>query len=135
MTASTAAHAAAGALWFGLFGTPLAWSLQLLASYALTAHACFPAAEPLGEPADGNAWLLALIASAAAAVVAVVAGTTAWRSWRATRNEHPGDHGTLLEVGEGRARFMALAGLLLSGIFSLGIVMNALPLFLVQPCG
>lgn len=141
MTSSTAAHpapaggaVAPGALWFGLFGTPVAWSLQLLASYALTAHACFPGAVPLARPAGADAWLIALIASAAAAVVAAVAGNTAWRSWRATRSEHPGDHGTLLEVGEGRTRFMALAGLLLSGIFFLGIVMNAVPLFLVQPC-
>ena len=38
------------ALWFGLFGAPVAWSLQLLASYALVAHGCYPDAEPMAMP-------------------------------------------------------------------------------------
>lgn len=142
MSASPVAHPASargaialGALWFGLFGAPLAWSLQLLLGYALVAHSCFPATDPRMTPASGGLWTVVLIAGVVAAVVAAAAAVTAWRSWRLTRYEHHGDDHVLLEAEEGRTRFMALAGMLLSAIFLFGIVMNALPLFLVSPCG
>lgn len=133
---ATAAHAVGlGALWFGVFGAPLVWSLQLLLGYSLVAHSCFPGAEPRATPVIGGLWSILLVVSVGAAVVALAAGGTAWRSWRMTRQEHRGDHGELLEVAEGRTRFMALAGMLLSSLFLLGIVLNALPLFLVPACG
>ncbi len=142
MAAPSSAHlararpaVAPGALWFGLFGAPLVWSLQLLMSYALVAHACYPASEPMATPVVGGLWTLVLVAGLVALVVALAAGGTAWRSWRTTRAEHPGDEDALLEVGEGRTRFMALAGMLLSGVFLLGIILNAVPLFLVSPRG
>jgi uncharacterized membrane protein len=102
---------------------------------ALVSHSCFPKSEPLSTPLAGSMWGVALLASIVAAVIALVAGATAWRSWRRTREEHHGDEETLLEVGEGRTRFMAVAGMLLSTVFLFGIIMNALPLFLVPPCG
>lgn len=123
------------ALWFGLFGAPAAWSLQLLVNYALVAHACFPKSEPLAAPVVGGLQAIVLGAGFAALAIALAAEATAWRSWRASRHESRGGHGGLLEVGEGRTGFMALGGVLVSGVFLLGIVMNAIPLFLVSPCG
>jgi len=141
MTASSAPHPASerqavspGALWFGLFGAPAAWSLQLMVSYALTAHGCFPVSEPLAAPFFGGLWALDLVVSLAAVAAAAAAGATAWRSWRVTRGERPGgpEH---LESGWGRTHFMALAGTLVSGLFFLGVIMAGIPLFLVSPCG
>jgi hypothetical protein len=123
------------ALWFGLFGAPVAWSLQLLASYALVAHGCYPDAEPMTMPVVPGLRTLVLGTGAAALAVAVLAGGSAWRSWRATQREHAGGHESLLEAGEGRTRFMALAGMLLSAVFMLGIVMNVVPLLMLRPCG
>jgi hypothetical protein len=123
------------ALWFGLFGAPAVWSLQLLASYALVAHGCYPAAEPMTIPVVPGLTMLVLGTGATALVVALVAGSLAWRSWRATQHEHEGDHEALLEAAEGRTRFMALAGMLLSAVFVLGIVMNVVPVLLLRPCG
>ena len=123
------------ALWFGLFGAPVAWSLQLLASYALVAHGCYPDAEPMTMPVVPGLRTLVLGTGAAALAVAFLAGGSAWRSWRATQQEHEGGHEGLLEAGEERTRFMALAGLLLSAFFVLGIVMNVVPLLLLRPCG
>ncbi len=60
---------------------------------------------------------------------------TAWKSWRATREEEGGEQEELLEVGEGRTRFMALAGMLLSALFGLAVLFNAIPPFLVPACG
>ena len=125
----------AGALWFGLFGAPAAWSMQLMVNYALTAHGCYPGSEPRATPDFGGLSTLVLVISVAALTVAAAAGGAAWRSWRASRTEHPGDHAYPLETGAGRTRFMALAGLLLSGLFLLGVVMATIPLFFVPPCG
>jgi hypothetical protein len=133
--ASTGRVAAPLALWFGLFGAPVAWSLQLLSSYALVAHGCYPDAEPMTMPVVPALETLVLGTGAAALVVALLAGGSAWRSWRATRHEHEGGHEALLEAGEGRTRFMALAGMLLSAVFVLGIVMNVVPLLMLRPCG
>ena len=71
----------------------------------------------------------------AALVVAFLAGGSAWRSWRATQHEHEGGHEALLEAGAGRRRFMAFAGMLLSAVFVLGIIMNVVPLLMLRPCG
>jgi hypothetical protein len=142
MTAAPAPHPAPaasaiglGALWFGLFGAPAAWSVQLMLNYALVAHACFPAMSPRATPLYGALWVVQLVASIAAALVAVLAGITALRGWRRSREEHHGGHEVLLERGEGRTRFMVVSGIMLSTIFLFGIVMSALPLFLVSPCG
>ncbi len=125
----------AAALWFGLFGAPALWSLQLVINAALVSHSCFPKSEPLATPITGSLWGVVLVSGIVAVLIAAAALATAWRSWRRTRGEHHGNEETLLEVGEGRTRFMAVAGMLLSTVFLFGIVMNALPLFLVPPCG
>jgi hypothetical protein len=122
-------------LWFGLFGAPAVWSLQLLTTYALVAHGCYPDAEPMTIPVVPGLRTLVLGAGAAALAVAIFAGSLAWRSWRAAQYEHQGEHEGLLEAGEGRIRFMALAGMLLSAVFVLGIVMNIVPVLLLRPCG
>ena len=97
MTAPSAAHpapaehaVALGALWFGLFGAPVVWSLQLVLNYALVTHACFPASNPRATPTFDGLWTAVLVAGVVAAVIAVAAGVTAWRSWRLTRQEHHG---------------------------------------------
>lgn len=110
-----------GALWFGLFGAPAAWSLQLMANYALTAHGCFPAFAPRAAPTFGGLWMVVLLISVAAFGLAIAAGAIAWRSWRTPSTE--------------RTRFMALAGMLLSGLFLIGVVMAGIPLFLIPACG
>jgi hypothetical protein len=141
MTAHPAAHpapaghrVALGALWFGLFGAPLVWSIQLMLNYGLVAYSCFPGSEPRSTPLFGGLRTTVLIAGVVALAIALAAGVTAWRSWRATRHEHPGGQEYLLEAGEGRTRFMALAGMLVSGLFVLGVIMNAIPLFIVPLC-
>jgi hypothetical protein len=141
MTAHPAAHpapaghtVALGALWFGLFGAPIVWSLQLMLGYGLVAYACFPGSEPRAVPMFGGLRSMVALVSVVALAVALAAGATAWRSWRATRREHPGDQEALLEVGEGRTRFMALAGMLVSGLFVLGVIMNTIPLFIMPLC-
>jgi hypothetical protein len=122
------------ALWFGLFAAPVVWSLQMLVLYPVVAHGCFPRDHPLSRPIFPTDPIVLLV-SIAALAVAAAAGVIALRGWRSTREEHPSNEEHLLETGEGRSRFMALGGMLLSGLFFFGIVLNGLPFLLLGPCG
>ncbi|MBK8006991.1 MAG: hypothetical protein IPK12_24840 [Gemmatimonadetes bacterium] len=121
-------------LWLGVLLAPLAWTVQELASYAITAHACFPARDPrytlpIGRAAD---WHHAVQLGAILLGVAGLAlALWSWRATSAAERTHP-EHQA--EVGEGRSRFMALAGLLVSGIFLLNLLLNAVPLFFLDGC-
>lgn len=124
-----------GALWFGLFGAPVAWSIQELVSYAVVAHACYPNLQPQPTQSISGAWSIALIVSLLTLLIGLAAGVTAYRSWANSREERGNPEHHPLEHGEGRTRFMALSGLIVSSIFLLNLVMNAAVLFLVPACG
>ena len=122
------------ALWFGIFGAPAAWALQIIANYALVSHFCFPRDRPLLTPTFEALRATAIVVSVIVIGVVLLAMTTAVRSWHATRHGHDAEHHELLEVGEGRARFMAFAGVLLSAVFLFAVLMNALPLITNAMC-
>lgn len=122
------------ALWFGLFGAPAVWSVQLMLGYALAAHACYPEMTPRLVPVIPGLWALELVISLVALAIGAGAAVVAIRSWRAARPRREAAEARLLEVAEGRVRFMALAGVLVSMLFLLGILANGLPLFLVGAC-
>ena len=121
-------------LWFGIFGAPAAWALQTIADYSLVAHYCYPSDMPLGAPTFGALRGVGIAVSAVVLVVVLLALATAFRSWREIRHGHDAEHHELAEVGEGRARFMALAGILLSFVFLFAVLMNALPLITKSLC-
>ena len=129
------------ALWTGVFGVPALWSLQTLVAYPVLAHYCYPQRDPLGRPEAGGVWTTALVVSIVALVGSLAVAAVAWRSWQATRDErHHGAPGgmpqstSVGEVGEGRTRFMAFGGLMISGLFLLGVLFNSAPLFVVPTC-
>jgi hypothetical protein len=137
-------RASLAALWFGLFGAPAAWSVQTLVNVPLAAHGCFPRLRPVASPVTGGLRGLAFAVSLATLAACVAAVLVAWRSWRGTRAEHQASSGrgerhdastALLETGEGRTRFMALAGVLTSVTFLIVSLAHAAAIFLVLPCG
>jgi len=125
-----------GALWFGLFGAPAAWSVQMLADYSTNAHGCFTRLYPLSSPTMGAARmsLVLWLVSAAAVVIGIAALVVALRSYLATRHEWRGEAHELLEVGEGRTRFMALSGVMLSALFLLASLVHAASVLLLAEC-
>jgi len=136
-------RASLGALWFGFFGAPAAWTVQVLVNLALASHACFPALFPLAAPVTGGLRVITFAVSLVAVAVGTAATVVAWRTWRRTRGEHQHASGrgrehapgsALLETGEGRTRFMALAGVLTSVTFLLVSILNTAAIFLVGPC-
>lgn len=124
------------ALLFGFGAAPTAWIVQLLINYGFSSSVCYPGPVSLTTPPQGWRWITpALFGLDAAAVLAVLAGgIVAWRSFAATRDEKEGDPHHLLEVGEGRSRFIALCGLITAGSFLVIVLFNTLSLILVPLC-
>lgn len=120
---------------FALLGAPVAWSLQLLVNYALASHACYPHETPLATPLWTSLWPILLSVSVLAIAIGTVTAVIAWRNWQKVQHEHIGEEHHLLEVGEGRTRFLAMCGLLTSGMFLLALVFTTINLWLVPLCG
>jgi hypothetical protein len=131
-------------LWFGLFGGPVAWSVQTLVNLSLASHACYPQLFPLDAPTTGGLRGIVFVVSILAVLVSSAAAVSAWRAWQFTRHEHQQASGkadqhraetAALETGEGRTRFMALAGVLMSTTFVLVALVHLSTVFLITPCG
>lgn len=120
---------------FGLAAAPLAWLAQTSLNYLVASRACYPfEARKLQVVVDGL-WPVLIIATVVALAVGIVAAMVSWRAWSATREEHHGGSHPAIEVAEGRTRFLALAGVMISGLFVAAVLFNAVGLFLVPPCG
>jgi hypothetical protein len=123
------------ALGFGLAAAPLAWAAQTIIGYALSSHACFPGDSPRSMPLFAGAGQFAITINLIAIAIAVLAAATAYRSWRATRDEDDGRLRHLVEIGEGRTRFLALCGMLTSVGFLVAMIFASLAILLVPLCG
>jgi hypothetical protein len=125
-----------GALLFGLFGGPAAWAVQVIVNYALASHSCFLGSIPRsGAPPGWTAtWLALLLINIAALAVALAAAEMSRRQWRATRSEQPGSSDTLLQVGEGRTRFLAMCGMIFNLGFLVAIVSDTVAILVVPGC-
>jgi hypothetical protein len=107
------------ALWTGIFAGPVAWAADLLASYALVHVAC----------ARRN---VAILDATTIAALIIVAGgaVTSSLALRATSDDDATDGGRPRD----RARFMAVLGLLISGLFALQILAGAIPQRVLDAC-
>lgn len=119
-----------------LCGAPAAWSLLELVQYGFASYGCFPGYQPRAHVSLGWTDLrLALLGVGIAALaVAAVSLAVAWRLFRRTAEEYRGAVGELLEVGEGRTRFLAVWSVLFSVGFLFAILFQILALVLVPPC-
>jgi hypothetical protein len=120
-------------LFFGLLAGPFAWSGQLLVNYGLSSHFCYPDDTPLIALSKDLGWLWPfLIAIGVLALAISAAGTlVSLRSWRMTREEASGH---MVDIGEGRTRFLALWGMLTSGGFFLVVLLDFIALFVLPLC-
>jgi hypothetical protein len=140
--APSRARIALPALWFGLFGGPVAWSIQTLVNLPVASHGCYPTLSPLEAPITGVRGI-AFFVSLLALAVCVAAAVVAFRGWVRLRGEHQEGSGrarehtpaaALAETGEGRTRFMALCGVLTSLTFLVVSLVHTAAIFLVSPC-
>lgn len=122
-------------LLFILLAAPGAWMLMELLGWAIASRQCgLRAAQWSGELVRGGSWLLYVLI-AAAFVLALAATLSAWTAWRATRDEKSGAGQQLAQLGEGRTRFLAMCGLIISSGFFLALLFVLLQLVAAPLCG
>lgn len=121
-------------LLYGLVAAPLAWGVGEIVNATLAQEACFPGTEPLAAPAFSNLHLIHLIILVLSLAISASAALVALGSWRVTMNEQAGGPRALLSIGEGRSRFMALAGLMTSAGFFIGTLFWLPALLFVPSC-
>jgi hypothetical protein len=123
-------------LLFCLAAPPMAWTAHLTANFVLADRLCFPGDTALVSSgvADRSPFV-AYGPSLGALLICLISAAIAWENWRRTRDEKQGAHGPLVEVGEGRSRFMALCGLFVALGFAVATVFDSLSLFMARTCG
>jgi hypothetical protein len=95
-------------MWAAVLGAPVLWAVHL----------------------SGRIWMMHAT-SLAFLVLTSAGGALAWRDWRRVGEGSPKS----AEGGElGRARFLAVLGMLTSGLFFLIILATSLAAFFVDPC-
>ncbi len=105
-------------LWYGILGAPVVWLVRISAASALVPYAC----------ATGRTWTIHA-STVLALALSVAGGVIAWRGWRRWEGERGGG-----ERPGTRAHLLAVSGVLLSAMFTLGIVMEGLAPFYMGPC-
>jgi hypothetical protein len=119
-------------LWFGMFASPIIWTLHLLIGYMLSEAACmtgFLDFRIFGQ----EALVVILVALTLLALGGVVwNGWWSHRSWRYYQKLDPVEEFPLQAYD--RDEFLALSGLLLSGIFFLLLLINLYPFLVLRPC-
>lgn len=107
------------ALWYGLFGGAVAWFTALCVSYFLVTPACSAGTE-----------LMLHIVYAVATITGVGAALTGGVLWRGSGAHWPDDGG----LRSDRARFIAVAGALLSTLFTLVVLAQWFVAIVQDPC-
>lgn len=105
-------------LFFGVTAAPLAWIVQNVVNATLAGTRC-------GDGLEHGGRVALLIVDGVAALIAVAAIAVSVQAWRSVRGEHAG-RGDLLEVAEGRTRFVAMCGILTGVGFLVGIIFASL---------
>lgn len=119
-------------LWYGMFASPVIWSLHLLIGYAVSEAACMTPL--LNFRIIGlDALLVFLVALTILAMLGIVwNGWWSFRSWRHYASLNPEEEFPLQAYD--RDEFLALSGLLLSGIFFVLLLLNLYPFLVLRPC-
>lgn len=106
--------------WTGLLAGPVAWGLQMQTNYALVPWVCMKGGE-----------ILLYLVTVLALLVTAVGAFAAWRAWSEGGREEETDGGAGVIS---RTRFMGALGLLLSAMFFVVIIAQAIPGFFFHPC-
>jgi len=117
------------ALFVALLGGAVAWTAHLLVAYALVAYGC--------TTRWGGLRPALVVLTVAAFAAAAGAGVLSWRLWRRARAaDTPADDHWDARMGERTARvsFLMVMGLVMAGLFALGILYQVAPVLLAQSC-
>lgn len=105
-------------LWTGLLAGPLAFAANLQVNYMLVDVAC-----------QTGPRIVLHLSPALSALLTLGAGVMAWQAWQDL--ERP----AMPEAAwVPRGKFMAISGVLMSGMFLLVVLAQWIPVFVVNPC-
>jgi hypothetical protein len=117
-------------VWYGVVAGPTAWLVQASVYWLVSGRACADGTLAWGPLAPSAVRVLLIVIAAAALAAGWLALATSARIWRAIS-----ERASLSEAeGYGVAEYVALAGVLLSGVFLLAMVGTTLPVFIVDLC-
>ncbi len=108
-----------------VFLAPLAFTMQITASYVFASRLC----SVQGDPRS-----ILLVIHGLAILTAAIGFVLAMNLWRRTRNEKTGNAHDATDTGEGRTRFLALCGLYGAAIFLVAVLIDASAVVLIGPC-
>jgi hypothetical protein len=115
------------ALWIAVLTGPLAWATQLAVAYGLEdAIACAPATSRPGTIVGLSVPVAVLLLNAVLLGATLLAGALGWRCLVRLRDQDV--------TTAGRARWMALAGVINSVLFGLIIAVGFIPAFVLDAC-
>ena len=117
-------------LWLGMLLAPGVWLLMEVVGYYLSSRSCYPGIE--GVPLAGTAHpaVTQAILMAVGVIVGIIGLVISLGSWRAVQPS--ASRGDSPEWG--RAHFMSFGGVLVSALFTLGIVLFGIPAFVLNAC-
>jgi hypothetical protein len=123
-------------LLLGLFGVPFLWGIRLVANYAMASQFCFHDAARRYTLPDTLGWIWPTMV--ALDVLTILAGIAtvlvSYRNWRITAEECAAPNSVLIEIGEGRTRFLSLWGMLVASLFILAAIFDLIALYVVPVC-
>jgi hypothetical protein len=107
------------ALWTGILAGPVAWLVSFEINFALAPWACV-----------NQQKILLYIVSLIAFIISAASGILAWSEWKQLGSEWPGEGGGAVP----RGRIMAIGGMLMSALFCLVILAQAVPALMLGVC-
>jgi len=117
-------------LWFGVSAGLGAWIVHGIASFVISDAACSGGrVAPWASFSRGGLQAILIGLTLVALAVAISGGVISWRTWRALATTKFDD-----AQAWGRGEFMALAGVFISTIFSIGILWAGLAPILTGLC-
>jgi hypothetical protein len=127
-----------GFLLYGLLLPPLVWAIQLYLNFGLGSHACYPNEAPRAGFMHGweRTWSLLLVVNLLCAAICAIGLLASGYSWRRLRDEYPheGKVGSVAYPSQERLRSLAVAGAMMSALFTAAILFDTIYLWALSTC-
>ena len=122
-------------MFFGLVAGPFAWYPQLLLTYSLASHSCFPSATPLSAAGTIHpAWTAILIINLFAIALSLAAAMSSYSNCRIARDGQAKGTGEKVARVEGRSRFLANWGGMAALGFCAATIFDTIAFLVVPSC-
>ncbi len=131
MDVSTAPEFSSRRIWFAFIGSALVWVGHFMVIWFLGEAGCLGG---LGDQTILGVNLifgLSMLVTLLALIAAVVSGAVAYRIWQQVHDLDTNDE---IYAAHERQRFMALFGMLAGMIFTVAILVQTAPLFVIPIC-